>query len=227
MTSGQKLSRSARTRFAVRAACVITLAAAALLPATATAAQNYIPVSLYSFTGTSGDGYYPYAGLIRDSAGNLYGTTYQGGAHGVGTVFELVNSSGSYSEQVLYSFTGTSGDGAYPYGGLVRDSAGNLYGTTEQGGIGGQGTVFELVNSSGSYTEQVLYSFADNGSDGYDPIAGLVWDSAGNLYGTTGSGGAQNVGTVFELVNSSGSYTEQVLYSFANNGSDGSLPMPG
>jgi hypothetical protein len=124
-----------------------------------------------------------------------------------GVVFELVNSSGSYSEKVLYSFTGAS-DGAYPMADLIMDSSGNLYGTTNAGGSDTYyGVVFELVKSSGSYTETVLYSFI-NGSDGASPHAGLIMDSSGNLYGTTGSGGGGSAncpdgcGTAFDLTKS-------------------------
>jgi uncharacterized repeat protein (TIGR03803 family) len=184
---------------------------------------NYTEKVLYSFTGGS-DGRQPFAGLIFDSSGNLYGTTLFGGAAGNGTVFELVNSSGNYTEKVLYSFTNGS-DGGQPAAGLIFDSSGNLYGTTGSGGAAGAGTVFELVNSSGNYTERVLYSFG--GSDGANPVAGLIADASGNLYGTTALGGAAGAGTVFELVNSSGNYTEKVLYSFTSFTSDGSEPEDG
>jgi uncharacterized repeat protein (TIGR03803 family) len=190
-------------------------------------AEGQIASVLHSFTNSPSDGAYPYAGLIMDSSGNFYGTTNQGGAHGYGTVFELVNSSGSYSEKVLYSFTGSSGDGANPYDGLVMDSSGNLYGTTISGGVYYQGTVFELVNSSGTYTEKVLYSFTGTSGDGASPVAGLIMDGSGNLYGTTQSGGSAFYGTVFELINSAGTYSEQVLYSFTKSGGDGEYPYAG
>jgi len=183
---------------------------------------SYTERVLYSFTNSGGDGAYPYAGLVIDASGNLYGTTTAGGASGVGTVFELVSSSGSYSEKVLYSFSGLSGgDGASPIGGLIMDASGNLYGTTAGGGAIGYGTVFELVNFSGSYSEKVLHSFAYSGGDGLYPYAGLIMDASGNLYGTTFFGGTSSIGTVFELVNSSGSYSERVLYSFTNSGGAG------
>ena len=183
---------------------------------------TYTEKILLNFNYTNGG--YPYAGLIMDSSGNLYGTTYFGGTYGGGTVFELVNSGGTYTENLLYSFTYKT-DGASPYGALIMDSAGDLFGTTNRGGTSGYGTVFELVNSSGSYTERTLYSFAGS-SDGAYPQAGLVMDSAGNLYGTTTSGGGtSNAGTVFELVNSGGSYTEQVLHSFPSSTGDGVSPL--
>jgi uncharacterized repeat protein (TIGR03803 family) len=198
----------------------------ALLCLATRSAEGQIESVLHSFTGGTSDGADPYAGLIMDSAGNFYGTTNQGGAHGFGTVFELVNSSGSYSEKVLYSFAGySSGDGAYPYASLVMDSSGNLYGTTTNGGPNNAGTVFELVNSSGTYTENVLYSF--NYSAGAYVVGGLIIDGTGNLYGTTSQGGANGYGTVFELVNSAGTYSEQTLYSFTKTGGNGTYPYAG
>src|SRR5208283_3599340 len=132
---------------------------------------------LYSFSGGP-DGGYPLAGLIRDSAGNLYGTTQGGGASGAGVVFK-VDTSGN--ETVLYSFTGGA-DGGYPLGGVIRDSAGNLYGTTNGGGASGAGVVFK-VDTSGN--ETVLYSFTGGADGGYPLWVVLARDSAGNLYGTT------------------------------------------
>src|SRR5262249_2867663 len=154
--------------------------------------------------------------------GNLFGTTYSGGACAYGTVFELVKSSQGYTETILHSFGCNSTDGGYPYAGLIMDTAGNLFGATESGGANADGAVFELVNSGGNYTESILHSF--NGNDGQLPVGGLISDSLGNLYGTTQRGGAYGFGTVFELVNSLGSYSEKVLYSFkglSNNDGDG------
>jgi len=169
---------------------------------------------LYSFTGKP-DAEYPYAGLVRDSAGNLYGTTINGGATGWGTVFK-VNSTGK--ETVLYSFTGGA-DGGNPYGTLLGDRAGNLYGTTASGGTSGSGTVFK-VSSSGA--ETVLYGFT-GGVDGGNPCANLVRDRTGNLYGTTPYGGTSGNGTVFKV---SPSGMETVLYSFSG-GTDGAQPYDG
>jgi len=203
----------------------------------ASSSGMYTEKLLYSFTGLNGDGGNPYSSLIVDGAGNLYGTTANGGSGGI--VFELVNSSGSYTEKVLYGFTGFTGsgdDGSNPVAGLLMDASGNLFGTTSNGGskncAPGCGTVFELVNSSGVYTEKLLYIFTGTGNgDGEDPTADLVTDSSGNLYGTTFGGGSSNCfggcGTVFELVNSSGTYREKVLYSFTGTGGDGAYPYAG
>lgn len=167
---------------------------------------------LYSFTGTGGDGAHPLAGLVRDAAGNLYGATADGGASGFGTVFEL---SAGGAETVLHSFTGRS-DGEYPEAGLFQDGLGNLYGTTYAGGAAGFGTVFKI---DGKGNETVLYSFR-GGADGEYPSAGLVRDAAGNLYGTTNSGGASGDGMVFKV---SPAGKETVLHSF-KGGKDGEYP---
>jgi uncharacterized repeat protein (TIGR03803 family) len=146
---------------------------------------------LYSFTDANGDGAYPIGGVVRDDAGNLYGTTSDGGQFGIGIVFE-VDKTGK--ETVLYPFGQNSGDGLYPFAGLVRDAKGNLYGTTEFA-ANGPGAVFEVTPSG---DETLLHTFA--GSDGADPLAALVQDTKGNLYGTTTEGGAHNKGVVFQLV---------------------------
>src|ERR1039458_6316092 len=162
---------------------------------------------LHSFTGT--DGVYPYAGLIFDPAGNLYGTTGQGGTYDGGTVFEVTPNG---TETVLHNFNNNGTDGAYPYAGLIFDAAGNLYGTTLEGGAYGYGAVFEVTPNG---TETVLHNFNNNGTDGYSPYASLIFDAAGNLYGTTNSGGTYNHATVFELTPAAGGgWTETVLHSF-------------
>jgi uncharacterized repeat protein (TIGR03803 family) len=153
-------------------------------------AANGKETVLYSFTGGT-DGGDPGAGLIRDPAGNLYGTTQVGGTAGFGTVFKL-NLHGQ--ETVVYSFTGGA-DGAAPFGGsLVRDSAGNLYGVTSAGGDSGFGVVFEIDTTG---TETVLHSFS--GTDGKIPYGTLALDKSGNLYGTTYEGGAYGGGVVFKI----------------------------
>lgn len=168
---------------------------------------------LYSFTGGA-DGGDLQAGVVRDSAGNLYGTTIEGGTFGVGVVFKLDPTG---NETVLYNFTG-SADGALPYARLVRDEAGNLYGTAISGGTTGNGVVFK-VDPSG--TETVLYSFT-GGTDGALPEAGLIRDIKGNLYGATAYGGL-GCGVVFKL-DSTGN--ETVLYTFTC-GADGAQPRAG
>jgi len=177
---------------------------------------------LYTFTGGA-DGGTPMAALVWDSAGNLYGTTVAGGASGQGTVFKL-DSSGT--ETVLYSFTGGA-DGSAPASRLARASAGNLYGTTERGGACNFGTVFK-VDASGAYS--LLHSFTGV-PDGNSPLAGVVLDAAGNLYGTTSTGGVTGgecstygCGTVFKV---DAANTETVLHSFAGGATDGAFPNAG
>jgi uncharacterized repeat protein (TIGR03803 family) len=182
---------------------------------------SWLESVLHDFTGiVNGDGAAPSAGLIFDQAGNLYGTTYDGGAQEGGTVFKLTpNPNGNWTESVLHSFSG--GDGAMPAAGLIFDQAGNLYGTTVGGGINncggfGCGVVFKLSpNPDGSWTESLAYSF-NGGTDGIYPSAGVIFDKTGNLYGTK-YGGAFNQGTVFELTpNADGSWKERVLHSFCS-----------
>jgi uncharacterized repeat protein (TIGR03803 family) len=165
---------------------------------------------LYRFKGKA-DGKSPSGNLIRDTAGNLYGTTTKGGAADAGVVFK-VDATGK--QTVLYSFKGKS-DGKTPRAGLVRDTAGNLYGTTEFGGASGAGVVFKL-DTTGKQT--VLYPFT-GGADGANPIATLIRDAAGNLYGTAVNGGAFGAGVVFSL-DSTGKQT--VLHSFDKT--DGAFP---
>jgi len=176
----------------------------------------------------SKNGAMPYAGLIFDTAGNLYGTTYQGGAHGYpgyGTVFKLApGKNGQWTETVLHSF-GSGKDGMGPYAGLVFDGNGNLYGTVRSGGRYNGGAVFELeLGDNGKWTEKVLHNFNPNGSqaDGEFPYAGLIFDAAGNLYGTTLQSNNNTSGAVFELMpGAKGKWTEKVLHFFDNSGSDG------
>jgi uncharacterized repeat protein (TIGR03803 family) len=183
---------------------------------------------LYSF-GCGTDGCGPSGNLARDSQGNLYGTSADGGC--CGTVFELTPvQGGGWSESVLHAFTGGT-DGANPYSGVVMDASGNLYGTTDQGGTGsncqggsdGCGTVFKLTHSGSTWTESVLYSFS-GGTDGAGPVAGVVFDKSGNLYGTTHFGGPSSpgYGIAFELSPSSEGWNEVVLHSF--DYTDGAYP---
>jgi uncharacterized repeat protein (TIGR03803 family) len=180
---------------------------------------------LHSFAFNHKDGIGPGASLILDQAGNLYGTTGGGGTSDFGTVFELTpNPDGSWTEKVLYSFAGGT-DGAYPQGGVVMD-AGNLYGNTLIGGSG-SGVVFKLTpKANGRWSEDVIYVFG-GGSDGIGPTGTLVFDAAGNLYGTTNGGGTDRFGgTVFQLTpNQGGGWSESVLHSFT--GKDGLNPLAG
>jgi uncharacterized repeat protein (TIGR03803 family) len=227
---------------------------------------------LYSFTGGA-DGSVPYFSyVLPDSGGNLYGTTYGGGAYGYGVVFELSPEGTSWTETVLYSFTGGADD-ANPLNGLIMDPAGNLYGRTYVPG-GGDGTIFELSKSAGEWTKQVIYDgvpgyagltmdasgnifgvasnggtidiafeLSPNGNGGWNPTVihtfsggpkdGLVaegtpvLDRAGNLYCTTLGGGSKNNGTVYELSRGASGWREKVLHSFEGGSNDGSDPFAG
>lgn len=206
--------------------CILGCSAVAIGQGTAA----YTEKVLYSFAGGS-DGSAPGTALTADAAGNLYGTTAQGGDFGFGTVFELVPSQTGWTHHVLYSFTGNT-DGVFPSSGVVFDQAGNLYGTTSNGGTDFFGNVYELSPvSGGGWSESVLHSFV-GGLDGQFPYGGVVFDKAGNLYGTTYYGGSASAcngsgcGTVYVLTpNQSGGWSETVLYGFS--GLDGALPQAG
>jgi uncharacterized repeat protein (TIGR03803 family) len=207
---------SAFSHLGERTRWVLALAIILVLAAVARPAQGQTLTVLYAFKGGA-DGASPAASVMRDAAGNLYGTTDSGGTSSNGTVFK-VDSAGR--ETVLYSFTGGA-DGGFPAAGVIEDAAGNLYGTTINGGAFNNGTVFKL-SSNGE--ETVLYSFT-GGSDGGGPSAGVIRDAAGNLYGTTVNGGsslfcAKGCGTVFKLDTTG---KETVLYSFTGK-ADGAFP---
>lgn len=182
--------------------------------------------TLHAF-GAGTDGQNPNVAPVLDSSGNLYGVTLDGGTNNLGTVYKLTpQSNGSWSEKVIHSF-GSGTDGQYPYASLTFDSSGNIYGTTDAGGTFGGGTVFELTpKQNGSYAEKILYNFG-SGSDGGTPYSNVIFDSSGNLYGTTAGGGAYRFGTAFKLTkNSSGRWSETILHSFGN-GTDGIEPITG
>ena len=185
--------------------------------------------TLFDFAGSGSS--FPVGGLF-DNAGNLYGVAGNGGASCCGTVFELKRgANNSWTESVLYSFTGLS-DGGGPAGPLVSNATGKLYGATAFGGDlscqdgSGCGVAFELALSAGVWTETVLHTFT-NSPDGDAPGAGMVFDKSGNLYGTTAAGGADGYGTVFELSpQSGGEWNETVLFSFTNSdGADPTAPL--
>jgi uncharacterized repeat protein (TIGR03803 family) len=185
--------------------------------------------TLASFQGSSYTSAKPYAGLIMDGSGNLYGTTEAGGANGHGSIFELASTGGgTYSTNVtvLYSLSSSgTADGKNPYGGLVMDGSGNLFGTTKAGGADGDGVIFELA--SGATATTTLYSFT-NSTDGKEPLSSLILDSSGDLIGTAEQGGANSDGTLFKLTKSGGVYstTLTTLFSFKGGASagDGELP---
>jgi len=197
----------------------VMLIVTVVLASGAAAASQYKVLHTFTWASTL------YGGLTFDAAGNLYGTTEGGGAYGYGVVFKLTHDpDGSWTESTLFSFTGGS-DGGNPWDVPTFDAAGNLYGTTTSGGLG-YGTVFKLTpNPDAKWTESVVYRFT-GGDDGETPMAGLILDGAGNLYGTTYTGGNYGAGTVFKLTpNLGGSWTQTVLHHFT--GSDGSNIVAG
>jgi uncharacterized repeat protein (TIGR03803 family) len=206
-----------------------SIVALSLLAILGSSSAHAVEKVVYSFRGGNSDGSGGFGALISDQSGTLYGTTIAGGSgngcdnevEGCGTVFQLTPKG---REKVLYSFQAGT-DGAYPEGSLTIDAAGNLYGTTTEGGVSGHGTIFRVAPGG---KETVLYSFT-GGSDGDEPTASLTLDADGNLYGTTYNGGNKSgcdghgCGVVFEI-NLSGQ--ESVLYTFGG-GSDGGQPSSG
>ena len=163
---------------------------------------------LYSFQGGT-DGLEPWGGVAFDQAGNVYGTTAYGGqgcgGEGCGTVYQLTPSGGGWTEDVIYAFSNS--DGLMPISGVTLDNAGNVYGTTLEGGASGAGTVYELTYSAGSgWAESFLYSFTPEGDN--NPYAGLIFDPLGHLYGAT----AEEAGGVFKLTRLDGAWTYSTLY---------------
>ncbi len=222
-----------------------SFAASLLLSGTSAVAQHETVLRNFSVSNPyAKGGSVPLAGLIADASGNLYGTTFNGGSGacsldgsvGCGTVFELTpTGGGTWTERVLHNFNNTGTDGYHPQAGLIFDAAGNLYGTTSSGGNttgcsiesgSGCGTVFELTpKPGGGWADRILHNFNDDGRDGYQPSVSLIFDGAGNLYGTTVQGGTNNLGTVFEISPATGGgWTENILYSFNNTGKNGYNP---
>ena len=203
--------RTRAVAFAVLAVFVTVLTISTALAQTLTV--------LHTFTGGL-SGANPYAGVTMDAAGNLYGTTYYGGANGAGLVYKLTHKGSGWVFSPLYSFQ-RGNDAQSPIAGVTIGRDGNLYGTTFGGGQRGAGAVYKLSPPATfcrsvlcPWTETLLYQFT-GGADGGEPEAAVIFDSAGNLYGTTGGGGTENNGVVFKLTPSGSGWTESVLYRFA------------
>jgi uncharacterized repeat protein (TIGR03803 family) len=218
----------------VRALASLALSASASLPAPSAASAGERTVHLFA----GGDGAKPAAPLIADAAGALFGTTVEGGSGsacrgGCGTVFKLTPGPHGFTETLLHEFAGGA-DGAAPYGGLIADANGALYGTAAAGGSGcgaGCGVVYKLTPAKGAYVESIVYAFG-GGLDGSAPRFGsLIADASGALYGTTQYGGGYGChgtgcGTVFKLTPHHGGYAESILYRF-QGGFDGESPLYG
>src|SRR4030081_1654806 len=178
---------------------VLTISAAVAISASAAWAAA-LPQIIYNFAGNN-DGEYIDSALVGDGAGNLYGTSVQGGDFGSGTVFQLAPSGNGWTHTVLYSFTGGA-DGGEPYKGVTLDSEGNLYGTAVTGGggfcEGGCGVAYKVTHVGGTWTQSVIHTFT-GGNDGSGPGAGLTLDKHGDVYGMTPTGGAYGLGVIFRL----------------------------
>jgi uncharacterized repeat protein (TIGR03803 family) len=197
------------------------------------ASNQWVETILHEFTGAS-DGGYPVAGLVFDNQGNLYGTAGGGGTNGTGVVFELSPQGSGWSYSVIYSFGAylKTNDGFAPNSPVVFDSAGNMYGTTNEGGgagcFNGCGTVFELSpTGTGRWTEQVIHHFSANPPDGQLPSGGLALDKNGDLYGTTPNGGTSGGGVLYQLKYSSTTkmWSETIVHQFGVNTGDGADPI--
>jgi uncharacterized repeat protein (TIGR03803 family) len=216
---GRRLSRSIACGLAV-------CAALAMLANVAWASSTGV---IYSFLGDE-DGEYPSTDLVMDGAGNLYGTSVQGGDFGGGTVFQLTPAAGGWTHTVLYSFTGGP-DGGQPYGGVTLDAQGNLFGTTVVGGTGaacegGCGVAYMLAPSGGTWTETVLHNFT-GGDDGAGPGAGLAFDQNGDLFGMTPIGGTYGLGVIYQMRHhADGTWGLRVIHAFSG-GNDGASASAG
>ena len=231
--SAQHLNRNLISNFRPPTAALAIAIALALAAVTTQSAQAQTFTVLHTFTGP--DGAYPYGRLAMDPGGNFYGTTYGGGdgcqGYGCGTVFKLVHKNAGWIFYPLYSFQGGN-DGSYPLGGVTIGPDGSLYGTTTVGGGGpcnliggpgpGCGTVFRLQpparacpNFRCPWTETVVYRFTGGNAGAYPGYGEVVFDQAGNLYGTTeGDEGNGNAAIVFKLAPSNGGWTESLIYNF-------------
>jgi uncharacterized repeat protein (TIGR03803 family) len=179
---------------------------------------------LHNFAGYPHDGTYPVSTLVFDAAGHMYGTTYQGGSHNYGSAFQMTLTNGKWALKTIHSFPAGNG-GDYPIGGLVVGKNGYFYGVTQYGGATfNAGTAYRLFQARGVWVSQVVYFFA-GGAGGTNPFSGLTGDAAGNLFGTTYTGGNSNLGTVYELkAGANNKYSHIVLSSFKGGNTDGEYP---
>jgi uncharacterized repeat protein (TIGR03803 family) len=186
--------------------------------------SSWTKTTIHTFQPSTGVS--PQGPLAIDGQGNLYGTTYQGGAAGHGAVFQLSpGTGGTWTYSLLHSFTGGT-DGGLPTGGVTLDGSGNLYGTATFGGTYGQGVAFKLTPNGGGWTQTVLHHFQGAGVDGRHPggRGALVFDQSGSLYGATVDGGSANAGVVFQLSPNGATWTATVLHHFTG-GNDGANPL--
>ena len=194
-------------------------------PVTATCPTIFCPwleTEIHNFSGTDGDE--PTNGdLVWDQQGNIFGTTYGGGQHGLGTVFEMMRSGNGWVTTPIYSFSGS--DGSNPAAGVAIDANGNLFGTTTRGGANDLGVVYELKYMPGMGWQQTILHDFQNGDDGALPFAGLIFDQSGNLYGGAIYGGSAHGGTIFELSPSGNAWTFNLVYSLSGSPDEGCGPQ--
>lgn len=210
----------------------VTITALVVLPLVGIAVDAQTLTVLHNFGGP-GDGGFPFAGVTLDQQGRIYGTTCGGGSYKDGMVYRLVHEAEGWVYSPIYNFGSQQQDGKTPLAGVVFGPGGLLYGTTDDGGIENQGTVFSLQPPANAckavlcpWLETVLYSFT-GGADGGGPQFGnLIFDQAGNIYGTTFYGGSDGYGVVFKLARSGSGWTESVLWNFTG-GDDGANPISG
>ena len=198
-----------------------------------TALCSWTESLIHQFSNLQTDGYYPAGSLAFDQAGNVYGATAFGGergdclGYGCGTVFQLTRSGSGWVKTTLADYNFYDGDPSILYSGLIIDRAGNLYGSSEEGGSQGNGTVFELSRSGSGWTTTILHNFSFGGEG--QPIGGLVMDNAGNIYGTTSYGGSGDGGVVFQLSPSNGGWSYSIIANLvggaSSSGPQGSLAM--
>ncbi len=206
------------------------------IPKTASGYGAEVLLATFAAYGSNATGAEPYSGLTMDGAGNLFGTTYYGGANNAGVVYEIPKTAGGYGpEVVLTSFAalGPNATGAFPIAGVTLDNAGNLYGTTFDGGANNTGAVYEIPKTASGYGPEVLlasFGISGDNSTGSNARGGLSLDSAGNLYGTTEAGGANNGGAVYEIPKTAGGYGPEVLlasFGTSANNTTGDSPWAG
>ncbi len=221
----------ATSNFSTSLRTIIRLFCAGIL-ATTTWMQAQTLTVLHTFTGGA-DGYEPFAGVTLDQQGRIYGTTYSGGIRNAGVVFRLAREGGGWTLSPIYSFGSQGHDGSTPYSRVVFGPGGLLYGTTVYGGAQNFGTVFSLQPPATAcksalcpWIESILYSFTDGADGAFPEFGDLVFDQAGNIYGTTAAGGSSNGGVVFKLARSGSGWTQSVIWNFTG-GSDGGGPYAG
>ncbi|MGA7504082.1 MAG: choice-of-anchor tandem repeat GloVer-containing protein [Candidatus Sulfotelmatobacter sp.] len=240
MSTRKRITMQDKKRSIGLAVLLVICSTALLMTGTRAGAQLTEQVLYGGFDTTSPDAFEPTGGVIFDGPSHLFGTTLDGGTHDFGTVYELEEASGIWSEAVVYSFGGSTDGSGLSYGVVLYN--GDLYGTTQSGGKYGYGTVFELSPPTATvhhWTKTILHAFGASTTDGQYPSAGLALGPAGTLYGTTskggtnttcsnGSGGSSACGTVFELkANTNGSWSCKTIYSFGSSSitDDGQTPV--